>query len=406
MKVTKKISNCLISGEGLIKILDFGMHPYADTFISESQLHLSEPVYPLEVYLNPENGNIQLGYLTNDYDRYNLYSYSYTSSNSEFSRNHWKNLYLELTNRFKIKNKFVVEVGSNDGYLIGMFDRENKILGIDSSKEMCDLSNSKGIRSINRFFNIETSKEVVEDFGKSDVVIANNVFNHSNDPLSFAKAVYNILSDDGIFVCEMPYWLSTVQSGKFDQVYHEHVLYFTVKSIFNLLKKVGLEIFDFEIVDYHGGSIRIYSRKSNDVKILNKISDQIFVEESSGIFTKEFYRNWMEEINKIKYNFLNKIYSIKSEVPNSKIIGIGAAAKANTFLNFYKIDKLLMDYVTDSSPYKIGKYTPLTRIKILSDDIIKDIDNPYVIILSWNISTSLIEKLKNLNKNIKIIEWK
>lgn len=403
MKTTKKISNCLISGKPISKILDFGMHPYADTFVSDELLNNNEPVFPLEVYLNPDNGQVQLSCITNDYDRYNLYSYSYTSSNSNFARKHWLSYYKNIVNRFNPIDKFVVEIGSNDGFLISMFQNENKILGIDSSKEMVNIANKNNINSIHRIFNTSVSEEVVRENGKCDIVIANNVFNHSNNPVDFANGVSNMLSENGVFIFELPYWMDTVKSGKFDQIYHEHISYFTAKSSFYLLKEAGLEIFDIELVDYHGGSIRVYSRKSNNVKMNKCVEDYIKTETDFGLFEHATYIKWQDEIENTRNYFLMEFLKIKRESPNSIIIGVGAAAKANTFLNYYRLDNSFIDYITDSSPHKIGKYTPLTRIPIVKDDIFAEYDDVYGMILSWNISSDLKNILLKINPKIKFI---
>lgn len=306
MKMTKKTSNCLISGKPIDKILDFGMHPFADTFISQELFDSNEPIFPLEVYLNPENGQVQLSCITNDYDRYNLYTYSYTSSNSNFSKMHWQKYYENILKRFNPINKFVIEIGSNDGFLIGLFKEKNKILGIDSSQEMVNISNNKNINSIHRIFNSQVAEEVVQEHGNCDIVIANNVFNHSNLPVDFAKGVSKVLNDNGVFIFELPYWYETVKSGKFDQIYHEHITYFTVKSAFNLLKEAGLEIFDIEIVDYHGGSLRVFSKKSKNVKMNFCVKNYIESETRFGLFEYSTYVKWQKKIEKKKKQIFNK----------------------------------------------------------------------------------------------------
>ena len=402
-KMTKKISNCLISGKPINKIIDLGMHPYADTFIGEELLNKSEPVFPLQVYLNPDNGQIQLGCITNDYDRYNLYNYSYTSSNSNFAKKHWESYYKNIVNRFSPNNKFVVEIGSNDGFLIGMFRNNNRILGIDSSKEMVKIANSNNINSIHKIFNKSAGEDVVKEQGKCDIVIANNVFNHSNDPVDFAKGVSHMLNNDGVFIFELPYWLDTIKSGKFDQIYHEHISYFTAKSAFHLLKEANLEIFDIEFVDYHGGSIRIYSKKSDNIKINKCVEECIKTETEFGLFDFSTYVKWQNKIENKRNKFLLELLQIKHEHPNCVIIGVGAAAKANTFLNYYRLDNSFIDYITDSSPYKIGKYTPLTRIPIVADNQFTKHEDVYALILSWNISDDLKNILLKVNSKIKFI---
>lgn len=403
-KMIKKTYNCLISGKPIQKILDFGMHPYADTFVSENLLDKNEPVFPLEVFLNPENGQVQLSCITNDYDRYNLYSYSYTSSNSSFSKNHWRKYHSNIIKRFNPIDDFIIEIGSNDGFLIGMFQDDNRILGIDSSEEMVNIANRNNVNSIHRVFNTSVADEVVIQHGNADIIIANNVFNHSNNPVDFAKGISHMLTKDGVFIFELPYWFDTVKSGKFDQIYHEHISYFTVKSSFYLLKAANLEIFDVELVDYHGGSLRVYSKKSDDVKMNKCVEDFIQSETNFGLFEYSTYTTWQAKMEKKRNEFLLKLLHLKCETPESIIVGVGAAAKANTFLNYYRLDKTFINFITDASPFKIGKYTPLTRIPIVEDEEIANIDNIYIMILSWNITEELKSILKKINPKIKFIE--
>lgn len=398
------VTRCLISNESVSKILDFGQHSYADTFISENQLHLSEPVFPLQLFLNPDSGLIQLGYVSNDEERYNLYEYSYTSSNSRVSRNHWDEFASFATNKYKDYN-LAVEIGSNDGYLIKQFAGESKkVLGIDCSKQMCDIANASGVESLQRVFGLSVAEEVVEKYGNADVIIANNVFNHSNNPLDFAKAVAKLLSKNGVFIFEVPYWLNMVESGRFvDMVYHEHISYFTVKSCYNLLKAAGLTMVDYQVVDYHGGSLRVEAKLTETSVESDKVKEAIEQETSAGLFDLDFYKRFQAKLELDRANWLNNFYELLRNEPDAVVIGVGAAAKANTWLNWHRLDKTLIRCITDASKNKQGKYTPLSRIPITSDDEFAKHERPYALILSWNISSELKNILLKINPNIRFI---
>ena len=403
---TKNLLNkkCLITGEPVTKILSFGMHPYADTFVSKDQLSLTEPTLPLDVYLNELSGQIQLGYISHDYERYSLYSYSYTSSNSKFARDHWDAYYKKLKELFNTENSLVVEVGSNDGYLSQHFLKDNnKVLGVDPSAEMCKLAADRGVDIYNTLFSKAAADTISRKHGNAKLIVANNVFNHSNNPVDFAEGIADLLTKDGVFVFELPYWGSTVESGRFDQIYHEHVSYFTMKSAYSLLSKVGLRITDFEIVDYHGGSLRVYSTKDENATTSPKVFEMIKKETEQGLFDVETYVKWQKTLAQKRNEFLKHLYTLKVTKPDVSIIGVGAAAKANTFLNYYNIDSTVLDYVTDSSSHKQGKYTPLTRIPIVGDGVFETYKEVYALILSWNISDSLKTILLKINPNIKFI---
>ena len=379
------------------------MHPYADTFISKEQLGMSEPVYPLQCQLDTDSGLVTLVHETNSDDRYNLYDYSYTSANSKVSRDHWDSFGKSVNNNvFWETTGNILEIGSNDGYLSKQFkDMGHSVLGIDPSRKMCEIASERGIDTICSLFNYDA----FANNNKFDLVVANNVFNHANNPLEFAKDVERVLTDNGTFVFEVPYWYNTIKDKRFDQIYHEHVSYFAVKSVREVLSKAGLVVCDVQWVDYHGGSIRVFAKKGMP-SIQASVQEFIQKEEAEGLFSIERYTTFMDDIKKDRATFLEVLYRKKKL--GQAIVGVGAAAKGNTFLNFYNLDSTVLDYITDMSEHKVGKYTPLTRIPILDDKTVFDkYDNVYAIILSWNISDLLKEKiLKHSEAKITFLDMR
>jgi SAM-dependent methyltransferase len=389
-----------------IKIIDLGFHPYADTFIKKDQLNYSEPVFQLSCYLNKQTGIIRNSIITDEKSRYNLYDYSYTSSNSKYSRNYWEEYSRDIKQELKINdNSKILEVGSNDGFLLKCFRKYTKKLwGADASKFMCVLAKKNKIKTFNLIFNQKNSKKIKNKIGKVDVIISNNVLNHSNDVLDFIRGAKNLLNQDGTFIFELPYWYNLVLHEQFDQIYHEHVNYFTVKSSEFLLKKCGLQIIKIKETEYHGGSIRIYSKIKRNGKINSETKKYILRETKLGLFKEGTYKKIMSNLNKKKITFLKKIIDYKKK--NYKIVGIGAPAKGNTFLNFLKLDNCFIDFITDGSKFKINKYTPLSRIPILSDEHLKKIKGKLcVIFLSWNLEKILKPKLLKYKKRIKFIKF-
>ncbi len=399
------INKCLISKSiKLHKIIDLGIHPFADTFIKKTQLHLMEPVFPLQCYLCKNSGSIQLKYFTDSNMRYNLYDYSYTSSNSNYSRSHWDDYFYTIKDKLNLSRKSkILEIGSNDGYLLNKFNINNNIaIGVDSSKLMTKVSRKKGLKSYNKNFDYKFSKILKNKYSLFNLIIANNVLNHSNDPLNFIKGVCNLMSNKSTFIFELPYWYDTINTQRYDQIYHEHVTYFTIKFAKNLLNKCGMFISDIEKNSYHGGSIRVYCKKKyKNYKESNSVKKMIFKEEKKGLFDPNFYKTFMSKIEIKRNKLITKILKIKNS--GGVIIGFGAAAKGNTFLNYHKFDSSVISYVTDPSLYKKGKYTPLSRIPIVSDNILSKYNRVYGLMLSWNISNDIIKKLKKINKELIII---
>ena len=392
-----------------IEILNLGFHPYADTFIEKKYLGFSEPIYQLACVLNTNNFLIENKIKTSDFDRYNLYDYSYTSSNSEYSKNYWKNYSQDIFNYLKKKSKIrkklkVLEVGSNDGYLLSQFQKKGfSVLGVDASKKMCQIANKKRIKTLNLLFNLKNSKDIKKKYQSMDLIIANNVLNHSNDPENFLRAAQKLMSKKTTLIIEFPYWSNLIKDKKFDQIYHEHISYFTVKYLNFFLKKINLSITNIQKTEYHGGSLRIFieNKKSKfEERIVKKF---IKMEEIQGLFKKKTYDNFMNEIKKRKLKLLKKIFKYKSL--KYKIVGIGAAAKANTFINYMGLNHEIIDFVTDISRFKIGKWLPLSRIPVKHDKDIKKIKKLCVIVLSWNLQKILKPKILKINRNAKIINF-
>ncbi len=397
-------TTCLIcESTDLKEIVHLGQQPFADTFVSKKRESDPDRMYPLVCDLCRSCGNVQLRCVTEPERRYSEHEYSYTSSNSKFSRDHWDAYADEVIASTKAKEGgLIVEIGSNDGYLSANFVKKGyNVIGVDPSEHMAKLAKERDVETCVGLFNEAIAKEIIEKYGKADLIIANNVYNHSDNPVAFTKAVALLLADDGCFVSEQPYWQIGLEEGKFDQIYHEHISYFTVKSITKLLERAQLHVSNACVVDYHGGSLRTFAKKQEGTTENNDIATLLEREESYGTFTEEVYKTLMKKVLEHRNAFLQKLYKMKSE--GATIIGVGAAAKANTFLNYYNIDATLLDYVTDASPHKQGKFTPGTRIPITGDEVFAKYDKPYALILSWNISGMLKEILLKINPNIQFL---
>jgi SAM-dependent methyltransferase len=405
MKQSNALLNCLIDGTNLVEIIDLGLHAFADTFIGSHQLEIVEPIFPLVCMLCPECGMVQLKYITHDFDRYNLYSYSYTSSNSNFSRSHWNEFANSAIESSRTSIKLVVEIGSNDGYLLQQFKPfVERVIGVDSSEEMSRIANGLGVQTLNTLFDSASSSQIIEEYGKADLIIANNVLNHSNHPVDFVSGVSNLLSEDGRFIFEVPYWSSTVTSLHFDQIYHEHVTYFTVRSIEKLLDECGMSISQISVVDYHGGSLRVTAINGRNKTMPKGIGNLITEEEELRLYEAKTYIDYVEQVNLNRSKFLTKVHQIIGESKSVTIAGVGAAAKANTLLTYYGLNNSYIDFITDSSEHKIGKFTPFTRIPVYGDAEFAKHEEIVAIVLSWNIGDTLRANIQAINKNVRFLE--
>jgi SAM-dependent methyltransferase len=398
------ITQGLVSGGSVEVVMDLGQHAYADTFVREDQLHLSEPVFPLQVALDRNTGHLQLAYVSSAQDRYNLYAYSYTSSNSAASRRHWDGFAEDIASRHNTKG-LVVEIGSNDGYLLSRFQEQGRrVLGIDSSEIIADIAIARDVPTVKAVFDRSVADTVKAQYGESDLVIANNVFNHANDPVAFAQAVERLLAPGGIFVFEVPYWLEMMRADRFpDMIYHEHVSYFTVRGTWNLLKRAGLEMQSYSVVDYHGGSLRVVAQRDQGSAASPAINQAMHQETDFGLFDRDFYHGVMGRLHNQRNRWLRDFYQLRIEDPTACVIGVGAAAKANTWLTWHGLNRNVIQAVTDASEFKQGKYTPLTRIPIRGDQEFACHEHPYALVLSWNIGDTLRQALLKINPNTRFI---
>ena len=392
--------NCGNLSWHLNEIMNLGMHPFADTFLSESKLAEPEKLYPLILDMCDKCGCIQSRTITDPEERYVLTEYSYTSSNSKYARDHWNEFADSFSKNLKPKSR-ILEIGCNDGYLLKQFkDRGHQALGIEASPVMAKLAAGHGVNVYCGTFPYDSIPTGTAWDEKYDLIVANNVLNHSDVISAFVTQVKKLLAKDGKFVFEVPYWVAGY--GSFDQIYHEHVTYFTVRFAKDLMARNGLILNKAERIEYHGGSLRLTASFSSEQIAHHTVDDLIVAE--ADIFNLGIYAENLDAIKKQRTNFLIDIYSKLRA--GKTIVAIGAAAKGNTLLNYYNLDSSVVSFVTESSPYKIGKYTPKTRIPIKADEELAGIGPCVGIILSWNLSDHLKEKLLKINPEIEFVEYK
>lgn len=392
---------CLFcDSRNLEEVIDLGMHPFADTFIPKDRLAEPDKMYPLICDLCKDCGNVQSRTITNPLDRYQDYDYSYTSSNSQTARKHWTEYASEVLAVIGTP-KTVLEIGSNDGFLAEQFKtRGCNVMGIDASPAMAQLSRRRGIETLVGVFGLD----VILGNERFDLICANNVFNHSDTPRAFVDDIANHLADDGVFVLEMPYWWQSVWDQKFDQIYHEHVTYLSVTSAVKLFGRAGLEVFYAQWTDYHGGSIRLYvgrPGRHGNTKAYDELHKMLQFETNPNNFEIYNHRRFAADVKKARNRFNEKLFSLTSS--GEHIVCAGAAAKANTFLNYYRLDNTVIDGVTDSSPFKIGKWTPGSRIPIFEDAYVMNFEKLYVVVTSWNLYDNLSKQLTSLNPHIEFL---
>lgn len=395
---------CIVCGtKNLNKVIELGFHPIADTFLKKEQIYKPQKLYPLNCLLCPKCGHLQNEYIVPPEERYIENEYSYTASNSKISREHWREYCDTVSKEIGLsRGDHVIEFGSNDGLLLGYFSKKGAdVTGIDPSPNMVKLAAKRRLRTISSFLGKESLATAVKKYGAAKLICGNNVFNHIFNLNEVMPPVVKTLRNGGYFVFESPYHRDTIEKYLFDMIYHEHASYFSVRSADYLFRKHGLYITNAERNNYHGGCIRVYARKDRSKYNKKLVADYIRSEQAAGLFSLDTYKKFMAKITKDKFDTLNLIYALKKQ--NKKIAAIGAATKGNTLMNYYRLDKNVLEFVTDTSDQKIGKYTPGSYLPIVHDNELAKQKIDAGLIVSWNIGKYLAEKIKKLNKKIQLI---
>ncbi len=394
---------CIVCGnKASIRVIEMGFHPLADTFLKKAQLLQPQKIYPLNCLLCQRCGHLQNEYFVAGEERYIQSNYSYTSSNSPSAMAHWDEFCNTVSAFVDLKpDDTITEFGSNDGYLIKQFQKKGaKVVGIDPSPIMAKIANESGIYTICDFLSLRAVKTAVKKYGKSRVICGNNVLNHIENLDAAMIAIKSGLKSDGYFIFEVPSLRDTIEKFLFDMIFHEHVSTFSIKSIEYLLKKNGLYIAKVENIPYHGGSHRIFA--TPNAKLYNKsVKKFIQDEEKAKLFAVDTYKKFMAKIIKDKNEILARLYSLKKN--GRKIAAVGAGARSNTLLNFYRLDNTIIDFVTDASKYKIGKFTPGSNIQIKDDNALVSENIDVALITAWNIGKYLTQKIRKINDKILFI---
>ncbi len=383
------VTACHLCGSSnLVKTIDLGFHPLADFFVKEHQLNEMERRYPLSVLLCRECGHSMNSYVVPAEVRYQENDYSYDSSNSKIAIQHFTDMAREVSERAgSAPGDLVVDIGSNVGTLLAGFKALGmRVQGVDPSHNIAALAVENGIPTINDFWSEAASGEI-QKLGKAKVITMTNAFNHVSDLHAFMKALVPALRDDGVFVIELPYYLTLLLKYHFDTIYLEHVSYVSVKPLMAFFERFGLTVLHAEENDYMSGSVRIFVGKGQSDATVAELIEK---EKAAGLFEEQTYIEFCKKLEALKVHLLGELVAARKA--GGKIVAIGAAAKGNTLLNYCGIDRTLIDFATDASPLKVGKYTPGSHLPIKSDDAIDDTVT-HALILAWNIADFLIGKI-------------
>jgi SAM-dependent methyltransferase len=385
---------CRFCGQPLRHTLvDLGMSPLCESYLAREQLNQAEAFYPLHVYVCDGCFLVQLEEFVSPEHIYT--EYAYFSSYADSWLQHAANYVDMIVERLRLDaQSFVVEIASNDGYLLKNFVRKGiPALGVEPAANVAKVAVEKGIPTLVRFFGEQTARDLVDSGKRADLLLGNNVLAHVPDINDFVAGMKVLLAPGGVITMEFPHLMRLMDENQFDTIYHEHFSYLSFIAVERIFAAHGLTLFDVEEIPTHGGSLRIYARhaENSGLPVGERVEELRARELAAGFERLETYASFSEQVMETKRKLLT--FLIEAKRAGKTIVGYGAPGKGNTLLNYCGIRTDFLDYTVDRNPYKHGKFLPGTHIPILAPDAIRETRPDYVLILPWNFKDEIMKQV-------------
>jgi 2-polyprenyl-3-methyl-5-hydroxy-6-metoxy-1,4-benzoquinol methylase len=378
-----------------LSLINLGSSPPSNAYLTKVTLRRPEKWFPLRVLVCDSCWLVQAEAYSRAAELFND-EYAYFSSFSEYWLDHSQQYVSQMVELLNLDtNSYVVEVASNDGYLLQFIQKRGiPCLGIEPTASTAAASKQKGIPTLEEFFDVNLASRLVKEGKQADLMVANNVLAHVPDINSFSAGFATLLKPQGIATFEFPHLMNLIDQSQFDTIYHEHFSYFSFTAVATIFKANGLEVFDVEEHDTHGGSLRIFAQRldSSYRPISSRVSELLEREVKAGINTPDYYANFQVKADKIKNDFLHFLLEAKRQ--GKRVAGYGAAAKGNTLMNYAGVRPDLMSFVVDRNPIKQGRFTPGSRIPIVDESYLQSAKPDYIVILPWNIKAEVTQQLE------------
>ncbi len=386
---------CRICGAKTQQIISFGKMPIANGFVKKPSAN--EFVFTLKVEFCPSCYMVQLGETVPPKKMFHEH-YQFFSSTSQAMKQHFKQQANHIKKLVKNKkNPFVVEIGSNDGIMLKhLASARIKHLGIEPSENVAEVSKKFGVNVESVFFNQKTAERIKKQYGKADIICGSNVICHIENINSVFEGVAELLSDDGYFFFEEPYIYDIIKNTAFDQIYDEHVYYYSGLSVSNLAKRHNLKLVNMEHQDVHGGSMRYYIKTGTKNKIKPAVTRYIIKEKALKLHTLKGYVQFKKNVDKICVNLKALLKKLKAK--KQEVIGYAATSKSTTFLNYAKIGPELISYISDTTPTKIGLFTPGSHIPVKSYEYFSKNHPKYSLLFAYNHKGEIMAKEREYRK--------
>jgi len=391
-------SNCRFCATPLKhEFVNLGLSPISNAFIKPELADQDEPFYPLHAFVCGECFLVQLEEFESPDEIFS--DYVYFSSYSDSWLAHAKKFVNGATKRFGLDtDSLVIEVASNDGYLLQYFKELNvPVLGIEPATNVAEVARAAGIETIDEFFGVALASRLRDEGYSCDLLVGNNVLAHVPDINDFVGGLKIVLADNGVLSMEFPHLLKLIRHTQFDTIYHEHFSYLSLLTVQKIFRHHDLEVFDVEELSTHGGSLRVFAQHPGDPQILSAAVGKVLSDErDAGLDTLQGYQNFSEKVAKVKDELLS--FLDQARRTNKTVVGYGAPAKGNTLLNFCGVGPESIQYTVDRSPHKQGCLLPGTHIPVRAPETIDETRPDYVLILPWNLQDEIVQQLRHIEE--------
>jgi len=387
-----KCRNCGTTLE--MVLIDLGSSPLSNAYLTAITLRRPEKWFPLRVLVCQKCWLVQAEAYSRAAEIFND-EYAYFSSFSDAWMTHSKEYFEYVRKQYRLdSSSFVLEVASNDGYLLQHFVGAGiPCLGVEPTASTAAAARAKGVPTVERFFGEDLAMEIVDEQGLADLWIGNNVLAHVPDPQDFLNGVRISLKETGIATFEFPHLMNLIEGHQFDTIYHEHFAYLSFSATVDLMQRSGLQVFRVDELPTHGGSLRVFAQVAGKglAPLETSAMDLLDREHQAGMLHADYYTGFQEKALKVKDDFLRFLLDAKAN--GKSVAGYGAAAKGNTLLNYGGVGPDAVRFVVDRNPSKQGKYLPGSRIPIVGEDVLKAHKPDFIVIFPWNIKEEVMDQL-------------
>jgi hypothetical protein len=380
-----KLDRCQITGsKNLFEVIDLGHQPPCDALLTEKTVNEPEIYYPLRLMLCPDSGLAQLNYIVEGKIIYPA-DYPYRAGISKPLRDYLRTYADDIVAKYKVPPKSLcVDIGCNDGTLLTGFGRHGmRTIGVEPTNMAKFARKENKIKTIQDFFTENVAEDIVKEYGRAKIITMTNVFAHMATLGEVMRGLSRLLDKDGIFVAEIQYLLDIFERNQFDQIYHEHIRLYSVKSLVKLFPYYGMEVFDAQRLSSREGSIRVFVARKGMRRISPEVGRLLKLEERAGLFKPASWAKWRDRVEDNRYRFMKLAYEAKRK--GLRFVADSCPGRGTVLVNYYGLDKTLLPYIAQlPESEKVGKYLPGTHIPIVDNKIILKEKPDYIVILAWH----------------------